>query len=269
MKLFKTPAAAAGLFLILAGFAGLCSAGAPRLLRDPHAVKNAVGPHAGTPSAVPPAAPERQAERVEMVRIIRGYGLKDPGVLAAMAEVPRHLFVPAGYQDRAYDDRPLPIGFGQTISQPFIVAEMTRLLRLEKRSRVLEIGTGSGYQAAVLTRFTPHVYSVEIIQTLAEEAQQRLNRWGYAVATRRGDGYFGWPEKAPYDGIVVTAAAGEIPPPLVRQLAPGGRMVIPVGPVFGTQSLMLLQKDADGRVQTRSLMPVRFVPLTRQDRSRH
>jgi protein-L-isoaspartate(D-aspartate) O-methyltransferase len=140
---------------------------------------------------------------------------------------------------------------------------------LNKDSRLLEVGTGSGYQAAVLTHFTPHVFTIEIIEPLAEAAQDRLDRIGYTVVEcRRGDGYFGWPEKAPFDGIVVTAAAGEIPPPLVKQLVRGGRMVIPVGPVFGTQSLMLVEKDENGNVRTRSLMPVRFVPLTREDTSK-
>jgi len=214
----------------------------------------------------PPHSEQRQAERDRMVRRIRSYGLQDPQVLAAMAAVPRHEFVPEARRRRAYDDTPLPIGYGQTISQPYIVAEMTRLLQLTPASKVLEVGTGSGYQAAVLAHFTAHVYTIEIIEPLAEAAAARLDRLDYtAVNVRQGDGYYGWPEQAPFDGIVVTAAAGEIPPPLIKQLKTGGRMVIPVGPVFGTQSLMLVQKDEKGRVRTTSLMAVRFVPLTRKD----
>lgn len=210
----------------------------------------------------------QDGERQEMVEVVRSYGIKDEKVLEALARVPRHLFVPKRYRGDAYDDSPLPIGHGQTISQPFIVAKMTELLDLDHGSRVLEIGTGSGYQAAVLTHFTDQVYSIEIIEPLAEAAEARLGELGYAVHVRHGDGYYGWPEQAPFDGIVVTAAAGEIPPPLVKQLARGGRMIIPVGSVFGTQSLMLVEKEADGRIVTRSLMAVRFVPLTREDKSR-
>jgi protein-L-isoaspartate(D-aspartate) O-methyltransferase len=204
-----------------------------------------------------------------MVRVIRSYGLEDPEVIAAMSSVPRHEFVPDKLRSRAYDDSPLPIGYGQTISQPYIVAEMTRLLQLSEDSRVLEVGTGSGYQAAVLAYFTPHVYTIEIIEPLAKAAEKRLQSLGYTVVhIRHNDGYYGWPEKAPFDGIVVTAAAGEIPPPLVKQLKNRGRMVIPVGSVFGTQSLILVEKDETGTVRTNSLMPVRFVPLTRKDTSK-
>lgn len=217
----------------------------------------------------PPAFEERQQDRREMVAVIRSYGMKDRKVIEAMCRVPRHAFVPESLSHRAYDDSPLPIGYGQTISQPYIVAEMTRLLKLDAESRVLEIGTGSGYQAAVLAEFTPHVYSVEIIESLAEAAEKRLHRLGYTIAkVRHGDGYYGWPEAAPFDGILVTAAAGEIPPPLLEQLRPGGRMVIPVGPVFGVQSLMLVEKDEIGRVRTKALMAVRFVPLTRADENK-
>jgi protein-L-isoaspartate(D-aspartate) O-methyltransferase len=185
-----------------------------------------------------------------------------------MLAVPRHEFVPDDRSRSAYEDTPLPIGYGQTISQPHIVAEMTRRLRLAEDSKVLEIGTGSGYQAAVLTEFTPHVFTIEIIEPLAEAARKRLGRLGYGVVrVRHADGYYGWPEEAPFDAIVVTAAAGQIPPPLIEQLAPGGRMVIPVGGRFATQSLMLVQKDEEGRVRSRSLMAVRFVPFVRQDRT--
>ena len=216
----------------------------------------------------PESNQDREKERRNMVQTIRSYGLNNPSVLKVMSHVPRHLFVPEEYRKRAYADSPLPIGYGQTISQPFIVAEMTRLLRLDSASKVLEVGTGSGYQAAVLTGFTPHVYTIEIIEPLAKAAASRLDLLGYKVEIRHGDGYFGWPEKSPFDAIVVTAAAGEIPPPLVHQLAPGGRMVIPVGPAFGTQSLMLVEKDKSGKVRTLGLMPVVFVPLTSEDRSK-
>jgi len=201
-----------------------------------------------------------------MVRVIRDYGLVDASVLRAMAAVPRHAFVPRRQQSEAYDDTPLPIGYGQTISQPYIVAEMTRQLRLKPGDKVLEVGTGSGYQAAVLTEFTPNVFTIEIIEPLATAAMERLRRLGYTtVRVRHGDGYNGWPEEAPFDGIIVTCAVGQIPPPLVEQLAPGGRMVIPVGPPYAVQSLMLVEKDADGTVRSRSLMPVRFVPLVREE----
>jgi protein-L-isoaspartate(D-aspartate) O-methyltransferase len=231
--------------------------------------KGKTGAAAAQDNWTPPQFAERQAERDKMVQTIRLYGLEDPAVIAAMSAVPRHEFVPKTMRHRAYDDSPLPIGYGQTISQPYIVAEMTRLLHLNKNSKVLEVGTGSGYQAAVLAQFTPHVFTIEIIEPLANAAEDRLQRLGYtAVEVRRGDGYYGWPEKAPFDAVVVTAAAGEIPPPLVEQLKAGGRMVIPVGSVFGTQSLMLVEKDASGQVRTKSLMAVRFVPLTREDSSK-
>jgi len=226
-------------------------------------------PGTGRPATAwsPPRFAARQANRDRMVATIRDeypYRLKDPRVLAAMAAVPRHEFVPPDYADDAYDDRPQPIGYGQTISQPFMVAEMTRLLELGPRSRVLEVGTGSGYQAAVLTEFTPHVFTIEIVAPLAESAAARLRRLGYDVVTAgAGDGYFGWEEHAPFDAIIVTCAAGQIPPPLIRQLAPGGRMVIPVGGPLAIQSLMLVEKAADGTVRSRSLMDVAFVPLTR------
>ena len=214
----------------------------------------------------PPRFTARQEERDDMVRAIRRYGLDDEAILKAMAAVPRHEFVPDELSRRAYADRPLAIGYGQTISQPYIVAEMTHQLKLTPESRVLEIGTGSGYQAAVLTEFTPQVYSIEIIKPLADAAKARLKRLGYdAIQGRMGDGYYGWPEKAPFDGIIVTCAAGQIPPPLIKQLAPGGRMVIPVGPAYATQSLILVQKDKDGTVRSRSLMGVAFVPLVRRD----
>jgi protein-L-isoaspartate(D-aspartate) O-methyltransferase len=185
-------------------------------------------------------------------------------VLEVMGKVRRHEFVPEGQRDQAYDDRPLPIGYGQTISQPFIVALMTDMLRVGPEAKVLEIGTGSGYQAAVLAHLVEAVHTVEIIPELAQAAKGRLARLGYdTVTVHTGDGYYGLPDAAPFDGIVVTAAAGQVPPPLIAQLAPGSRMVIPVGPPFMLQYLMLVEKDVGGQVRTRQTLPVAFVPLTR------
>ncbi len=185
-------------------------------------------------------------------------------VLAAVAGVRRHLFVPAGLESRAYDNGPLPIGHGQTISQPYIVALMTELLRPEPDAVILEVGTGSGYQTAVLARLVRQVYSLEIVPPLAAAAVQRLQRLGVAnVAVRQGDGYGGWPEHAPYDGIIVTAAAHHVPPPLLQQLRPGGRLVIPVGEPYAEQALLLLEKDARGAIKQQTILPVAFVPLTR------
>ena len=217
--------------------------------------------------AQPVAAQDRAAEREALVETIQGHpearGI-DPDVLDAIRTVPRHLFVPEGERAAAYQDRPLPIGYGQTISQPFIVALMTDLLALEPGDRVLEVGTGSGYQAAVLSPLAEEVRSIEIVPELGRRAAQTLAEAGFEnVETRIGDGYYGWPEGAPFDAIVVTAAAGAIPPPLVEQLAPGGRMVIPVGGPFSTQTLMLVEKRGDGSVATRQILPVRFVPFTR------
>jgi protein-L-isoaspartate(D-aspartate) O-methyltransferase len=187
----------------------------------------------------------------------------DPAVLQVMTDVPRHAFVPEDVRGEAYEDRPLPIGYGQTISQPFIVALMTDLLDLEQGDKVLEVGTGSGYQAAVRAPLADQVYSIEIVPGLGASAQQALERVGYAnVETRVGDGYYGWPEQAPFDGIVVTAAANHIPPPLIEQLKPGGRMIIPVGSAFFSQQLVLVEKTEAGKITTRQLLPVRFVPLT-------
>ena len=184
-------------------------------------------------------------------------------VMDAMDAVPRHRFVPARSIGSAYANRPLAIGHGQTISQPYIVALMTELLEPEPGDVMLEVGTGSGYQAAVLAQLVARVYTIEIIAPLAESATARLRTLGYEnVEVKKGDGYYGWPEHAPYDGIIVTAAASSIPPPLVAQLKPGGRMVIPVGAPFHTQDLILLRKDAKGKVTTTSVLPVAFVPLT-------
>ena len=214
------------------------------------------------------------ADRLDMVRTIEAIAREVGGgatpsvlrddVLDAMRRTPRHAFVPADLRDLAYADRPLPIGYGQTISQPYIVALMTDLLRLPPGGRVLEIGTGSGYQAAVLAELGHDVYTIEIVPALAQQAAKRLSELGYdRVHVREGDGYFGWPDAAPFDGIVVTAASQQIPPPLVEQLKPSGRMVIPIGAAFLTQQLILVEKLADGTVRTEALLPVSFVPLTR------
>ena len=187
----------------------------------------------------------------------------DQRVMKVMGEVPRHRFVTPDLQDNAYENRPLPIGHSQTISQPYIVALMTDLLDLDEDDSVLEVGTGSGYQAAVLAALVKQVYSVEIIEPLGTRAGSLLRRLGYAnVEVLVKDGYNGWPEHAPFDAIIVTAAASHIPPPLIRQLKPGGRMMIPVGSQFQVQQLTLVQKAADGSVTTRQVLPVRFVPLT-------
>ncbi len=184
-------------------------------------------------------------------------------VMAAMAAVPREEFVLPAYRRRAYDNTPLPIAAGQTISQPLIVALMTDLLDPQPGDVILEVGTGSGYQAAVLSHLVSHVYSVEIIGELAESAAAVLKQLGYDnVSVRAGDGYAGWPEHAPFDGIIVTAAADEIPPPLLAQLKPGGRLVIPVGTEYGYQELLLVEVDESGQPRERSVLPVRFVPLT-------
>jgi protein-L-isoaspartate(D-aspartate) O-methyltransferase len=202
-------------------------------------------------------APSRQRMVEEQ---IRRRGVAEPRVLAAMETVPRHLFVPADERGRAYDDSPLPIGSGQTISQPYIVALMTELLAVGPGAKVLEIGTGSGYQAAVLSRVAGTVYSVEILGGLAERAGQTLSRLGYDnVHVRVGDGYKGWPEEAPFDAILLTAAPPHTPKPLLAQLKVGGHMVLPVG---GTvQDLLVITKRADGSCETRKVLPVRFVPM--------
>ncbi len=234
----------------------------------------AAAPAAAAGDTAPVPRPDGYAApRQEMVRVIEGiaaYAPLSPGrrtlsarVLEAMAEVPRHAFVPEALRHKAYDDRPLPIGYGQTISQPYIVALMTDLLEVDGDDVVLEVGTGSGYQAAVLAPLVKHVYTIEIVPPLADRARRRLAEAGYAnVTVRTGDGYYGWPARAPFDGIVVTAAASHIPPPLVAQLRPGARMVIPVGAAFLVQHLVLVEKDAGGKVTTRLILPVAFVPLT-------
>ena len=184
-------------------------------------------------------------------------------VMTAMGKVPRHEFMPASQRAHAYANRPLPIGHGQTISQPYIVALMTDLLDVKPGDRVLEVGTGSGYQAAVLAEIAGAVYSIEIVEPLGREAAERLSRLGYRnVTTRVGDGFRGWAEQAPFDSIMVTAAPREVPPPLIEQLKPGGRLVVPVGDQAAGQSLLLIEKQPDGTVTRRNVLAVRFVPLT-------
>jgi len=203
-------------------------------------------------------------EEVALTRHEIGKTELDERVMAAMAKVPRERFVGTYERYRAFANGPLPIGHGQTISQPYIVALMTDLLEPRADSIVLEVGTGSGYQSAVLAELVEHVYSIEIIDALASAAEERLQELGYGnVTVRHGDGYHGWPEHAPFDGIIVTAAAPHIPPPLVEQLKPGGRLVIPVGESGGVQQLMLVEKRGDGSVSSRSILMVVFVPLTR------
>ena len=212
--------------------------------------------------ANPEDAPFRP-RRLEMVeRHIAGEGIKDSATLHAMRAVPRHEFVPARLRDEAYQNHPLPIGLGQTISQPYIVGFMTELVRPRPGMRVLEVGTGSGYQAAVLAATGAEVFTIEIFRAHADSARSRLERLGHrGVTVRHGHGHHGWAEAAPFDAVLVTAAAGHIPPALTRQLRPGGRMVIPVGSVYGAQYLILVEKDAKGALRTRNLLPVAFVPM--------
>ena len=227
------------------------------------------------PLAADPDEARTQARRGRMVEVIEGHfaatrfetgrrALSAP-VARAMKRVPRHAFVPESQKRHAYEDRPLPIGHGQTISQPYIVALMTELLDLEPGEKVFEVGTGSGYQAAVLSKLVREVYTIEIVAPLGKLARERFDRMGYKnVKARVGDGYNGWPEAAPFDAIIVTAGADHIPAPLIAQLKPGGRMIIPVGGPFRVQHLILLEKTSDGSVKQRRILPVRFVPLTRE-----
>ena len=221
--------------------------------------------------AEPSAAQDRQARMVaEIAAMARETGVETgrprfrDAVMAAMGKVPRHRFVPFLQQIFAYDNRPLPIGEGQTISQPYIVALMTDLLDPKAGDTVLEVGTGSGYQAAVLAELVAKVYTIEIVEPLGKQAKRLLGELGYRnIEVRIGDGYGGWPEAAPFDSIIVTAAPAEVPRPLIDQLKPGGRMVIPVGGSSGVQQLLLLEKRPDGTATTKRTLPVRFVPLTR------
>lgn len=222
---------------------------------------------------VVPAADELAAERRELIDEIAALAREtaretgrpafDPRVMAVLAAVPRHRFVPPDQVRAAYQNRPLPIGHGQTISQPYIVALMTDLMNVKPHHVVLEIGTGSGYQAAILAELAQTVCTIEIVEPLAREAEERLRTLGYSrVRTKIGDGYYGWEECGPFDAIIVTAAASHVPPALVRQLKPGGRLVIPIGPPFLVQQLMLVEKRDDGTIATRQILPVAFVPLT-------
>ncbi len=208
-----------------------------------------------------------QQLRLDMVeRQVAGRGISDARVLDAMRTVPRHQFVPKEYLSSAYNDHPLPIGYGQTISQPYIVGLMSEALQLDMGEKVLEIGTGSAYQAAVLAEMGMEVYTIEIISELADLAKQRLSNLDYRqVAVLNADGYFGWVEQAPFDAIIVTAAPDHLPQPLVEQLKPGGRLVLPIGPVGATQTLWIFDKDLSGELQALNLGAVRFVPLTRQE----
>jgi protein-L-isoaspartate(D-aspartate) O-methyltransferase len=245
----------------------LALSGAARLLAG--ALLLAASPE---PRAAPPDYAEERRQMVDEIAALAhetraevGKPAFDERVMAALARVPRHAFVPENQVAAAYRNRPLPIGHGQTISQPYIVALMTDLARVEPGHKVLEVGTGSGYQAAVMAALDAAVYTIEIVEPLARQAGPRLKALGYAnVQVRHADGYHGWPEHAPYDAILVTAAASHVPPPLVRQLKPGGRMVIPVGAPFMVQQLMLVEKRTDGTVATRQILPVKFVPLTGQ-----
>ena len=205
--------------------------------------------------------PTRQADRHAMVEgQIVARGVRDPSVIQAMRQVPRHQFVTESGQESSYEDRPLPIGYGQTISQPYIVAFMTEALKLQPKDKVLEIGTGSGYQAAVLAEIVSEVYTIEIIEPLAKRAGQTLSQLGYRnVSVRAGDGYQGWPTESPFDAIILTAAPDHIPQPLLDQLAVGGRLILPVGKSL--QELILVNRTTDGYHQ-QVLLPVAFVPMT-------
>jgi protein-L-isoaspartate(D-aspartate) O-methyltransferase len=207
---------------------------------------------------------ERVMERARMVQQdIKERGVGDRAVLDAMRMVPRHAFVGPSDLRRAYADHPLPIGLNQTISQPYIVAYMTEFLELTPDSKVFEVGTGSGYQAAVCAEIAREVYTVEILEKLAERAKERLKELGYRnVTVKAADGYFGWKEEGPFDAIIITAAAGLVPPPLIEQLKPGGRMILPQGSPYGSQWLVLITKDNKGKVRSKRLLPVRFVPMT-------
>jgi protein-L-isoaspartate(D-aspartate) O-methyltransferase len=237
---------------------------------NPYAMKNikliifAIITFQFTVNAVCAQSYDRQ--RADMVSSqIRSRGIKDPATIRSMQKVQRHLFVPSDQQRFAYEDRPLPIGYGQTISQPYIVAYMTEIIEPRPDFTVLEIGAGSGYQAAVLAEIVAEVYTIEIVEELGQTAKGVLEKNYDNVYVKIADGYHGWPEKGPFDAIIVTAAAEHIPPPLIRQLKDGGKMIIPVGSPFRIQQLMLVEKK-DGKILTRSLMPVRFVPFTSSSR---
>lgn len=211
-----------------------------------------------------PRFDERADERDRLVEFgVIMQGVEDEAVIEAMRNVPRHKFVPQANRRNAYRNEPLPIGHGQTISQPYIVAFMAEMLEIEPGEKVLEIGTGSGYHAAVLSELTPHVFSIEIIEPLGVQSRELYDELGYTyIQTKIGDGYYGWEEHGPFDKIIVTAAAGHIPSPLIEQLKPGGIMAIPVGSPYQTQTLMKVTKTEDGDIRTERVLPVRFVPMT-------
>jgi len=249
----KRPGIGLFVFLTFSGYAG-------SVAEDP-----TTRPAASAPADWPhPRTDERRLERERMVEgQIKARGVRSSSVLDAMRNVPRHWFLPADRQDLTYYDQPVPIGEDQTISQPYIVALMTEALEVKEGDKVLEVGTGSGYQAAVLAELTPHVYSIEIVKPLAERAARTFQERGYTtIQTRCGDGYAGWPEAAPFDAIIVTCAASRVPSPLVEQLKPGGRMCIPVGESSETQRLLLITRQANGLTTTKNLEFVRFVPMT-------
>ena len=220
----------------------------------------------GGPEVAASQDPFERARDLMVSEQIEWRDVKNADVLRAMRQVPRHEFVPDEERRNAYEDRPLPIGHGQTISQPYIVALMTELARPKPTDRALEVGTGSGYQAAVLSRLVSRLFSIELIEPLSVRAAATLRSLGYDnVIVRTGDGYAGWPEEAPFDIILVTAAPDHVPPPLLAQLKPGGRLVIPVGPMLDAQELLLIEKDDAGRTRTKHVIPVRFVPLRRKE----
>ncbi len=262
----QVPASLVGALLCAWGVLSLLPACAgPRAAEEDVPPGNAPATVAGAADETPRQARASFGEsRAEMIEELRRQGIESEAVLAAVGRVPRERFVSADQQRFAYGNHPLPIGHGQTISQPYIVALMTELLQLEPGDRVLEIGTGSGYQAAVLTELDTDVYTIEIIPPLADTASTTLTELGYGrVNVRQGDGYLGWPEEAPFDKVIVTAAPEQVPAALVEQLRPGGRMVVPVGPQGAVQQLMLLEKSSDGEVRTRTVIPVAFVPMVR------
>ncbi len=254
----KTPLIGAVLFALLVGVGWVAPTEDPPREADSvwvPPVSDATGQHV------------RERLRMVLTQIEQPPDFRDPvsspTVLDAMRSVPRHVFVPPDLEGKAYNDTPLPIGHGQTISQPYIVAVMTELLRIGPRSKVLEIGTGSGYQAAIFAHLTPSVYTIEIIEPLAEAAANTLDTYGYGhVTVRRADGYYGWESEAPFDAIIVTCAAGHLPPPLWDQLKPGGRIVIPIGGTFSVQRLVVVEKAENGTRTSNTVMGVRFVPMT-------
>lgn len=216
-----------------------------------------------------PASDRYSQMRLQMIeKDIKGRGISDERVIRAMSKVPRHLFVPRRYRNRAYGDHPLPIGEGQTISQPYIVALMTEALKLKPTDRVLEIGTGSGYQAAVFAEIVKEVYTIEIRKTLAERARSLLKELGYNnIRVKHADGYFGWKEYAPFDAIIITAAANHVPPPLINQLKEGGRLILPLGSTLYFQTLTVITKK-NGQLRAEQICPVSFVPMIGEVRKR-